>query len=1464
MLKYRINKKEVINNSNIITVENVEDYRTIEEEKNSEIESVDDTFICTFTCKSIDSLNANENAKNKIYTVHNFSAIDDGGTEYPCKYTYEYEVDGSVVNSEKNTFSLELSKLFLLPTVSIGRVATYPNDADIDNPTYYMYVYFQNSHLFNRYNNNGDVMKIKLYFNCYTLNTIEFFPLEMEYVTPFSVRYKWDDKNENLKKLFQDEQNNVNIHDVEVYRENPLFGVYDNYIIYNNSPVCSINLPLGIKFRTDLQKEQLMTDYLTDRRKKSINRITDMEKDVYHPVQWDNEKNEKKNDIYQIIFNLHFREHRYDDWNAAPDSYWNGVIFNAKEKKLELMKNSKQEELGYFSYDGDEWKHSDQSDLLSYLNFTNEDIRYQKSRLKKSFLRLLFFDSMNPADQNLLAYSTVFIDSGMLFSKYVRHFEGEGFSALNYNGDIVLPASLNLNGIRINREPMVDGEIYEEFKDNLENIRLSSQFVIKDKYNSTTSSEGFYLYLWRDNDNGIIPSDLYMKVEFNHAGYGRTIPFMMPYKDKDDDGKEKGEIKTFKEIVKDWSPIKNEDKNENENKDKYVGYGIKRYLKYSYIHLKYQYDTVDKRHVYYVDTDLYKGTDKSIYGIDNTMKFDLYEAKINFDSEVTVNEVGTSSEYEFSVDKDTITFEQEGGKVTVNVTSVQKKNGQPDRNLKFVVNENGLNWCKWEQNGNTITITAEENNYNRKQGTLILIQEKSNKQIRINVSQEEKAISTVFEANPLVFNVEDKGDTCEVKVVSTYDKVIIKDKECQIENDKVLFEYVVKNGNITIDGKEYKVINNKVTIEYQVIDNKVTINSKEYIVEEGKITIDGNEYTVKDDKVIIDYQVVNDKVIIKYTIEHGNVIIEGTEYTLEEIDYTIDITSADNAKVEWITNINQSSDGFTFDVKANEEATKREASITLTQLLDSSENSTPIEIAISQEAKREYTFMFKDGNEQYTLTVDNKDGVYEVRVISKDSKNTRIPFTASADTNNVVNNIEIIEVTDGEVGEFILKITCERTDSLSELQDKITLIQDDSEEELTLNVIQEDKPIEYDFYFEDEPTVAEKDETVPYTATNKQYKIVSKDNRDNNIDIILPTNNDIIENINITYVNDGIYNLSFDITQNDDVDVRDASIVLTQETSGKKLTINISQMCDKTIVLPDFDNLILRYNWTADDGRDFDTMTVINGTGLTINNKKVDDYNVGYGSGNTNSNFVLMHGGDNRISGDETCLIRMGDICSEENLLTMKTNGVKSFYIDIYGLWYDSKNKGNITIEMTAYKGGTVSLGTGDNAFKWIVNGGEKVLTTTLSTNVNAFVNCSSNSASIRPQYCRHYKDSYTKIGRVTYNIKTKVAYLTLTGVKSGWMDKFELCVLPSLVENISSDGASGIVTFKSSKNGSMLNCTIKTSADWLTAIISGNEIHYTVRPNKATANRQTRVEVIQDFTNFNVDLIIKQLGVTE
>ena len=58
------------------------------------------------------------------------------------------------------------------------------------------------------------------------------------------------------------------------------------------------------------------------------------------------------------------------------------------------------------------------------------------------------------------------------------------------------------------------------------------------------------------------------------------------------------------------------------------------------------------------------------------------------------------------------------------------------------------------------------------------------------------------------------------------------------------------------------------------------------------------------------------------------------------------------------------------------------------------------------------------------------------------------------------NTIEILEATDGEIGEFILKLTCSKTSSLEELRDSIVLTQSESEMELTLNVIQEAKVTE--------------------------------------------------------------------------------------------------------------------------------------------------------------------------------------------------------------------------------------------------------------------------------------------------------------------------------------------------------------------------------------------------------------------
>ena len=40
---------------------------------------------------------------------------------------------------------------------------------------------------------------------------------------------------------------------------------------------------------------------------------------------------------------------------------------------------------------------------------------------------------MNPANQNMLGYSTIFLDSGNLFSKYARHLETEGYTVIGYD-----------------------------------------------------------------------------------------------------------------------------------------------------------------------------------------------------------------------------------------------------------------------------------------------------------------------------------------------------------------------------------------------------------------------------------------------------------------------------------------------------------------------------------------------------------------------------------------------------------------------------------------------------------------------------------------------------------------------------------------------------------------------------------------------------------------------------------------------------------------------------------------------------------------------------------------------------------------------------------------------------------------------------------------------------------------------
>jgi hypothetical protein len=156
-------------------------------------------------------------------------------------------------------------------------------------------------------------------------------------------------------------------------------------------------------------------------------------------------------------------------------------------------------------YDNEEFVNS--SNLIGYLGFTDEDIYNQKNRVKKTFIRLSFYDSKDPLTQNLLYYSTIFLDGGDLFGKFVKR---KAWLSEDENYDEVL-------------NPVV----WSSAATTDPCSAVTCQMMVNDEYDMTRSGEGFNIYLFRADapiENEL--QNIYMKVEFNHAGYGRTVPLI--------------------------------------------------------------------------------------------------------------------------------------------------------------------------------------------------------------------------------------------------------------------------------------------------------------------------------------------------------------------------------------------------------------------------------------------------------------------------------------------------------------------------------------------------------------------------------------------------------------------------------------------------------------------------------------------------------------------------------------------------------------------------------------------------------------------------------------------------------------------------------------------------------------------------------------------------------------------------
>lgn len=244
-----------------------------------------------------------------------------------------------------------------------------------------------------------------------------------------------------------------------------------------------LSLPLGELFATNLQQEDTFSNaYVNERIEASVNDIVDYEKRRFEAVI---PSGDTFVDAKGITINLHMRsrpyemdgdERDYGEWDIAD---WLNMNFRS--------------ETGYTL-------ESPEPDLLGHIGFTDDDVYYQKNCLKKSFIRLMFYDTKDRRTQKLLFYSTMFFDTNKFFSKYIKR--------VISNND---------------KTPYVlDNETGND------TLRMSASFECGNMYNDDKSSEGFYLYFFPNVVKGTEPTTLYMKVEFNHAKYGKTIPLTMP------------------------------------------------------------------------------------------------------------------------------------------------------------------------------------------------------------------------------------------------------------------------------------------------------------------------------------------------------------------------------------------------------------------------------------------------------------------------------------------------------------------------------------------------------------------------------------------------------------------------------------------------------------------------------------------------------------------------------------------------------------------------------------------------------------------------------------------------------------------------------------------------------------------------------------------------------------------------
>lgn len=240
-----------------------------------------------------------------------------------------------------------------------------------------------------------------------------------------------------------DEIKDIYLVDVFLFVEKIMF---DNVWVDESNYM--ITLPMNNMFNSTLHRSDFIQNiFVKDEERKAINDIIDTERIRFIPVKEDgtNKDGVKKYiEIERVRFEFIFLD---DDKEYIEDSEWD------------------------------------------VLGIKNENIKYQHNKLKKTFVRTLYYDEPNPTTHSLMYYNTMFVNTNKMYKDY-------------------------LLGNRLNSENPEDG--------------FPIEFEVSDKNkirNSSNSSEGFFIYLFVSDKPTTEPRELYLKTEFNSAIDGQKFIF---------------------------------------------------------------------------------------------------------------------------------------------------------------------------------------------------------------------------------------------------------------------------------------------------------------------------------------------------------------------------------------------------------------------------------------------------------------------------------------------------------------------------------------------------------------------------------------------------------------------------------------------------------------------------------------------------------------------------------------------------------------------------------------------------------------------------------------------------------------------------------------------------------------------------------------------------------------------------